>query len=64
MKTKQSEYVVDRLNADIMELERSVEALINENQELQSECKFAAAVSLLIGFVLGGCFFAVSTWLQ
>lgn len=64
MKTRESEYVVDRLNADIVELERSVEALIKHNQELHSECKFGATVSLMIGFVLGGCFFAVTTWLQ
>lgn len=64
MKTRESEYIVDRLNADIVELERSVDALLKQNQELYSECKFGAVVSLLIGFVLGFSFAAVTVWLQ
>lgn len=64
MKTRESEYIVDRLNADIIELERSVDALLKQNQELDSECKFGAMVSLLIGFVLGLTFAAVMVWSQ
>ena len=64
MKTRESEYIVDRLNADIIELERSVDALLKQNQELYSECKFGAIVSLLIGFVLGFSFAAVMVWSQ
>jgi len=51
--SRSNEYLADRLNAEIRTLQSRLQKLTEENDALHSECKFGAAVSLILGILLG-----------
>ena len=62
VKTRESEYLIDRLNADIAALEDRVEGLIEENKSLYEECKFTAVLALVLGVCIGVIIGTVVAW--
>lgn len=57
-----SEYIVDRLKAEIEHHKHIVEFLERENKELRSECQFGAAIAGMLGIALGIVIGTVIAW--
>ena len=50
---KQSEYLVDRLKAEVQHYKDIADILEREYKTLQEECKFGVSVALVAGLVIG-----------
>ena len=50
---KQSEYLVDRLKAEVKHYKDIADILEREYKTLQEECKFGVSVALVAGLVIG-----------
>ena len=57
-----SEYVIDRLQAEINHYKEVADMWEREYKTLQSECKFGAGVSLVSGITIGAAFAAAISW--
>lgn len=58
-----SEYVIDRLQAEINHYKEVADMWEREYRTLQEECKFGAAVAIMIGLCLGVVIGTTITWL-
>lgn len=63
MKLRESEYMVDRLKAEVQHYKDVSDMYEREYKTLQSECKFGAAVAGMIGMCLGVVIGTAITWL-
>lgn len=50
---RKSEYVIDRLQAEIQHYKDIADAYEREYKVLKEECRFGAAVALMFGIALG-----------
>lgn len=60
---RQSEYVIDRLQAEIQHYKDIADAYESECNKLREECKFGAVMSLVVGISIGVIAGVSITWL-
>lgn len=63
MKRRESEYIIDRLQAEIQHYKDIADTYEREYKTLQSECKFGAFVGFLFGVGVGIALGAFVVWL-
>ena len=63
MKLRESEYIVDRLKAEVQHYKDVSDMYEREYNALREECKFGAAVSGMIGICIGVLIGTLFAWL-